>query len=484
MSADHASGPHSGVRPVYGSEKLESNLSRLRNNLSTLEDNLHLFQLQNNAEIKQQTFDTRLVNERKQELDQMKSRINALLRTEKDRIRELHDAVAAAKESMRAASEKRQIKKQKRKATKTAQMEAHLHKFKVQSQRQNDQISLVEARQGLWDYNRLSQMEAKKDDARQQAKQRQLELQGKIKNMQGVIKAKMIELAMAQANKNQQLNRRVDVSKRLKKKRLQNKEEFAKANVLMSYSLDVEQAIKANIEMASQLKDYYERACSAIKKGHDVDFEEEPEIVAEQLGVKFHQVALPTDIRLPGKAQKLEPMAGLFNSPSKVFAQKKETFEFDEDPPPLIRRNFDSKSTDRKNKGILGKSPGLRVSKKSNRLPKRNAQEQPAQEIFDLNLEDITIGDTWGVRIEKKPDPSKADRKAEPYQDTAEQQSPLRGAKPDSKLADRVEEESRYNHIDSHMSHEESHPVQKFYMRGSDGFERSRAKKRRSSAHE
>lgn len=474
---------HHSYRAVLGTDKLESNLQRLRDNLYSLEDNLKLFSLHNNTEIRQQAFESQMVGKRKAELDMMKGRINALLRTEKDRLKELHDAVAMAKESMRSASEKKQAKKVKRKKAKEAAMQSDLNKFKVQSQRHNDILSLVEAKQGLWDFNRFAHNEAKKDDDEQKEKKREKDTQHNIRNMKNVIKAKIYELASVQSNKNQLLLRKVEVSKRLKKKKQQNIQEFEKANVLLSYSVDVEQAIKANIEMANQLKEYYERACSAIKKGHDVDFEEEPEVVAEQLGVQFHQVALPSDIKLNGKVNKLKPITGLSNSPGRFMRSNTESES--ELPPP--KRNFDSKSTDRKPKGIYSGNPGKRSPQNKPKTVIRKRSPVPeANQPVDIRIEDIDLGDACGVRIEKKSAIGVSVKHKDPFQVMASLESPAKKdqRKLHSPLTDKIEEESRYNNIGSQLSHDEGNPAQKFYMRGSDGFERNRGKKRRSSAHE
>ena len=484
------------VKKSYASaEVLESNLQKLRTNVTTLEDDLRHFELLNNANIRQQQVDSAMVGMRKQELEQMRGRINALLRTEKDRVKELHDTIAKAKENVRCASERKKIRDEKLKRVHADEMKAHMTKFRAQSQRHNTQLSVYEAKQDMFDYNRLSQMEAKKFEQKQKCKMRQLELNGKIKNMQNVIKGKMYELAMIQSNKSQLLLRKVEVSKRLKKKQQKNKDEFVRANVLMSYSLDVENAIKSNIEMTNQLKEYYVRVCKASKLGCAVNFEGSPELVAEQLGFKFNQVPIPSDLRVPG-ARLLKPQA--------IVGHQRYPTEF------IIEQENMADSGNRDNSGeiLLEKQEyqkersrvRSRTSQRSERQPIRKRDQfegiisDSQKHLLDIQMNQIEYKEEFcGLRVEKKKNTqaivqTEPPISKDPFKAMAGIHSPVRNSKQPTEQysfssVEKQSEISENKKIGSHLSHEED-LADKFYMRGSDGFKASRGKKRMSSAHE
>lgn len=476
-------------------EMLEVNLQKLRNNVATLEDDLRHFSMQNNTDIRQQQVDNRLVGERKQELDNMKGRINALLRCERDRIRELKETVAKAKEGVRSATERKQLRDEKMKRAHGDEMKAHMSRFKAQSQRHNTQLSVYEAKQDLLDYNRMSQMEAKKFELKQKAKMRQLELQGKIKNMQNVIKAKMFELATMQSNKSQLLMRRVEVSKRLKKKKDKNNAEFARAKVLLNYSLDVENAIKSNIEMASQLKDYYERVCQAAKLGTSVDFEASPEVVAEQLGFQFNQVPIPSDMRIKGaQLNRPLPIVGQTRYPTEiVFEHDGRLRDRENSLNPVDDSRYYERSEKRSQSSAMKQRNKNRHSDSRMRLePVVEYVSDPQKNLIDLQIGEINYtDDTCGVRVQKKSSqaaaPSESIKPAkDPFKIMAGLQSPVKKGKEPKKQSPSPEMESRhseYHKIESNLSNEDDH-ADKFYMRGTGGFQGRYDKKRRSSAHE
>ena len=199
---------------------------------------------------------------KREELRKIKSRLNALVHSEREKIRELNDNLLNAKQTLKRAEVQKKKVSSKYWSDRSGE-EEELNRYRVHRMRFNTNDSLMEAKQSVADKNRRAYSYAKDTQKEQNYKFQRQEAERRIKNMQTIIKTKMYELAAVQNSKNQMLVRKLDNSKRLTKEKKQKKEQLTKANFLMNYSLDIENMIKSNIEMAMQLKAHYEALLQA-----------------------------------------------------------------------------------------------------------------------------------------------------------------------------------------------------------------------------
>ena len=199
---------------------------------------------------------------KREELRKIKSRLNTLLHCEKEKIRELNDSLLKAKHTLKKADvQKKHITSRH---MSDASYEGDMDRYKLQHTRFNTNDGLMEAKQSVLERNRRAHSYVKSTQKELDRKFKRAEAERRIKNMQTIIKTKMYELAAVQNSKNQQLIRKIDTSKRLNNENKKKKQQLTKANFLMNYSLDIENMIKSNIEMAAQLKSHYE----SLKDAH------------------------------------------------------------------------------------------------------------------------------------------------------------------------------------------------------------------------
>ena len=199
---------------------------------------------------------------RREELRKIKSRLNTLVHSEREKIRELNENLLNARQTLKRAEGQKKKVSSKYWSDRSGE-EEELGRYRVQRMRFNTNDSLLEAKQSVADKNRRAYSYAKDTQRELSQKAGRQEAERRIKNMQTIIKSKMFELAAVQNSKHQMLVRKLDNSKRLAKEKKQKKEQLTKANFLMNYSLDIENMIKSNIEMAMQLKAHYEALLQA-----------------------------------------------------------------------------------------------------------------------------------------------------------------------------------------------------------------------------
>ena len=256
------------------SPNIETDLEALRRNVDRLEQDLKRVEKSNSTNIRERQVESNHVANQKEELRRMKMRINMLLKTEKEKVRELNDSMAKAQRHLRNhqkvdARVKSGIKdpfqpRRSRTTDNSTMMDASRYDYDdldnagAKHHRYQDQDDLFRAqykdlkkKQGIVDEMKEEGLDVKR-------RAREKETQAKIKNMQNVIKMKMYKISADESQKNQQLLRKLMTKKRLEKDKDANVKKITKAAYLMNFSTDIEHIIKSNIEMAIELKQHYD----------------------------------------------------------------------------------------------------------------------------------------------------------------------------------------------------------------------------------
>ncbi len=327
---------------------------------------------------------------KRDELRKIKSRLNALLHSEREKIRELNDNLVNAKQTLKRAEVQKKKVSSKYWSDRSGE-EEELSKYRVQRMRFNTNDSLVEAKQSVVDKNRRAYSYAKDTQRELSYKLQRQEAERRIKNMQTIIKTKMYELAAVQNSKNQQLVRKLDNSKRLVKEKKHKKEQLTKANFLMNYSLDIENMIKSNIEMATQLKAHYEALLMAGSlNASDLNDPGEDDSPAEEL-LTYGQLD-PLDIHLNQTAAssskrgiiKEKTQAAKMPPIHKPAAKKLVKIQAEESPAPpadVFERSLQPKQpAERQTNSFTVTSP----VPESVSDTKETAQTNPPEDIFAL----------------------------------------------------------------------------------------------------
>ena len=123
----------------------------------------------------------------------------------------------------------------------------------------------------------------------ERSRAKQIRFNDKLRQMKGVMKAKLSEIATVKAEKSRVLFKKIEVSKRLEKENKENLKKIREAQRLVNYSLDIENMIKSNIEIAANLEAHYTERATARE-----DFQEATDKIVEG----FSQVIHPDDSSL------------------------------------------------------------------------------------------------------------------------------------------------------------------------------------------
>ena len=112
-------------------------------------------------------------------------------------------------------------------------------------------------------YNMLMGKQKKKqevlsDIVYDKQRKKDIAIRDKMKIMKGVMKVKISEYGIEQAEKSLLLTRKRETNKRLERDNRINLKKLKQAKKLMNYSLDIENMIKSNIEATSKLESHYE----------------------------------------------------------------------------------------------------------------------------------------------------------------------------------------------------------------------------------
>ena len=116
---------------------------------------------------------------------------------------------------------------------------------------------LQAATAGIFERKRQAREEVESVLAAERSRGREVRFTEQLRRMRGVMKARLCDIATARAEKSRQLSKKVEVGKRLEQENRQQAKKVRAAQRLVNYSLDIENMIKSNIELATDLEAHY-----------------------------------------------------------------------------------------------------------------------------------------------------------------------------------------------------------------------------------
>jgi hypothetical protein len=204
----------------------------------------------------------RQIEEHRVEIQTLRNRLTRQMREEKLRIKALsstfqpQDPERAGSMHLAALSGLPSSRAQTERGTQRAPTDST--KFRqARFQKELHRQVMKAASASIFERKRQARDQVKSVLLEEHSRAKQIKFNDKLRQMKGVMKAKLSEIATVKAEKSRILSKKIEVSKRLEKENKQNLKKLKEAQRLVNYSLDIENMIKSNIEIAADLKAHY-----------------------------------------------------------------------------------------------------------------------------------------------------------------------------------------------------------------------------------